>query len=348
MRTPTNGLAAAATALDKLVAQAVAEGATLTMEAQTFATPNAWKAWEQSMEQTYGHKFTLQQVPGPSMPEVAGRIVQEVAAGQQGSTDIYIGNATHFAALKTGNALVSVPWMDIAPDVDPNAVSADGTGLLYNSRLKPVLYYNTNLVPNKAEVPTTLAELANPRWKGKFATTVYASTWDRITLIWGAEYMNQYMPGIVSNVSGLLRCGDTGQLASGKFALFFACGDTASLEVLKAQGAPVDYVWFKDILFMDPQYVGVPKNSPHSAMAELFAVFLQTPGAQQIYEKDKFECSAFVKGTSCYDTYQKALTSQVKPTVFDLTYILEVGDKLDAYIQHYSTAFKEGKWTPLP
>jgi ABC-type Fe3+ transport system substrate-binding protein len=238
--------------------------------------------------------------------------------------------------------------MDIAPDVDPNAVSADGTGLLYNSRLKPVLYYNTNLVPNKAEVPTTLAELANPRWKGKFATTVYASTWDRITLIWGAEYMNQYMPGIVSNVSGLLRCGDTGQLASGKFALFFACGDTASLEVLKAQGAPVDYVWFKDILFMDPQYFGVPKNSPHSAMAELFAVFLQTPGAQQIYEKDKFECSAFVKGTSCYDTYQKALTSQVKPTVFDLTYILEVGDKLDAYIQHYSTAFKEGKWTPLP
>ena len=344
---PTIAVGGASTALNKLVADAVAEGSTLTMEAQTFATPNAWKAFEQLMERMYGRKFTLQQVPGPAMTDVARRIVQEVAADQPGSTDIFIGNATHLSWLKTGNALVSVPWREISPNVDPNAVAVDNIGLLYNSRLKPVLYYNTRLVPNKADVPTTLAELGQPRWKGKFATTVYASTWDKMTLIWGEDFMNQYMPGVVPNIAGLLRCGDSGQLASGKFALFFGCGDVATVEQLKAQGAPVDYVWFKDILVMDPQYFGVPKNSPHPAMAQLFALFMQTPEAQQIFEKDKFDCSAFVKGTSCYDTYQQALASHTRPVVFDLAYTLEVSDKLDAYLEHYSSAFRDGTWTPL-
>ena len=332
------------TALDLLIEAAEAEGATAILESPGFLVPEAYVELEALMEATYGISVDIRQIPGPSMPAVGQRIIQELSAGQSGSNDIYIGNASHIIALEDADALNTFDWLELAPWINPEAVAGkDGEAVLYNSRVKAVVAYNTDLVARE-DVPRTPEDFANANLKGLITTTPYASTWDKLALLYGKERIDAMMDTFIAeNLSALARCGEMERVASGEFPIFFACGDSSSILELKSRGAPVDFVLLDEVLMTDPQYMVVPKNSENPNTAALFIMAFQLPEAQAIYEKYTFACSHLVEGTSCQKTVAEAKESDRKFMDFNITTTRSLGTILREYQQEYAARFTEGK-----
>ena len=133
---------------------------------------------EKAFNKAYGLNLPFKFSPGPSMPQLASRIIQEGKAGQSASSDLFIGSENHVARMN----LKKLEWTKIFPHITRPMVDWDGRVLIVVSRT-PGLTYNTTMV-RAEEVPQKVEDLLNPKWKGKIASTPYAASFDRLALIW--------------------------------------------------------------------------------------------------------------------------------------------------------------------
>lgn len=252
------------------------------------------QAMERAFNKTYGLNLSFKFSPGPAMPQMASRIIQEGKAGQPATSDLFIGSENHVVRM----SLKQFDWSKSFPHITKPMVDWDGRVLIVVSRT-PGFTYNTNMV-GANEVPQKVEDLLNPKWKGKLASTPYAASFDRLALIWGEEKTTAFLQKYAKQVAGLIRCGEEERVANGEFAILAFNCDLADANDMREKGAPVNGRIFKDAGILSYWYLAVPSNSAHPNAAALLAAFLLTKEGQDILWKTEKTGSHLVEGTYMY------------------------------------------------
>src|SRR5262245_51722201 len=130
------------------------------------------------MNKKYKLNLKGQYTPGPDMQRLMLRVIQESAAGQPASTDVYLGNAQAiFDGLnaKLFTTMTYDKFIENQPKPEGKfpAISPAGTHVAFGTAVVGV-QYNSQLVRGN-DVPRRLNDILNPKWKGKIASTPYAA-----------------------------------------------------------------------------------------------------------------------------------------------------------------------------
>jgi len=268
------------------------------------------EAMEKAFNKTYGLNLQFKFTPGPAMPQFASRIIQEAMAGQAASTDLFVGSENHVARM----TLRSVEWAKIFPHISAPMTDFDNKVLIVTTRT-PGFTYNSKMVVGK-DIPQRVEDVLNPKWKGKLASTPYAASFDRLSMIWGEEKTTAFLGKFVKQVAGLIRCGEDDRIAAGEFAMLVFNCDLASPQEAKEKGGPVDGQVFRDAGILSYWYVTVPTNARNPKAATLLAAFLLSKDGQDILYKTERSSSHLVKGTPM----QKFIAEQEKRGVKFVSY----------------------------
>jgi ABC-type Fe3+ transport system substrate-binding protein len=294
----------------------------LSWSGNTLGGTEGAKEFESLFNQMYGLTIKVNFTPGPSMTEMAGKVTQEAAAGRAASTDLLLGSETHYAALLERDVMESYDYGTLSARANEGMLAPKNIGVEISSRI-PGITYNTKLVP-PADVPKRLADVLDPKWKGRIASTVNAASLDRVALVgdWTTDKMRSFALQLTQQVGGLIRCGESTRIISGEFAMLAM--DCGSYEARKqqARGAPLGHVIPEDAAHVVFWYMGVPRNSANPNLAKLFIGMVLSPEGQKIvYSQDAtdlYSLSGSQSATELADLKAKG----VSPTQIDVQFLL--------------------------
>lgn len=277
--------------IDQLIAGAKKEGVLRGQWGQaTAGGSQGFAEFLAGMNKKYGLNIKGRFTPGPDMQRIMLRIVQEAAAGQPASTDLYVGNSQALLDGTKAKVLVPMEWAKIVDrrlPSDPgfNPILPGGLGLAYGSPVVGV-EYNTNLVKGD-DIPRRLADLLKPKWKGKIASTPYAAGLREFAMpdLLGREFMINFTKKFSNQLGGLIRCGESERIISGEFVMLaLTCGGN-DVVTMQRMGAPIGHALLAEGTIIHTRYVAIPKNSQAPNAAALFAAYLLTPEGQKLMWK---------------------------------------------------------------
>ena len=238
----------------------------------------------QGMKKYFGIDVEYKFTPGGPMGEIGNKVATEFRAKQTASTDLWTGAAAQIVPLLKLDMFHKVEWHKLYPDrIKPEFVEGDGTSLRIATGL-PGITYNKQKGPEFGNV-RTMDELLEPKFKGKYGTTIYGAAFDVLLAndVWGPDKTLAYYEKFTKNMQGILNCGGDDRVASGEFlALVFDCAGGAHHQpqfrnVLDLHVVP-------EMAQRRPYYVLVPKNAAHPNLGILFGLFLSTPDGQKVQE----------------------------------------------------------------
>jgi iron(III) transport system substrate-binding protein len=218
------------------------------------------------------------------------RVIQENAAGQPGSTDVYLGNAQAiFDGLKA-NALKTMTYDKFiedkpVPEGKFNAIAPKGTHVAVATAVVGILY-NSALVKGN-DIPRRMNDVLNPKWKGKIASTPYAAGMREFATpdFLGREKMIEFTKKLSKQIGGLMRCGEAERITSGEFLmLVFDCGGN-DVNVMQRTGAPLGHTVVEEGTVLHMRYAAIPKNSRAPNAGALLINYLMSPEGQQLLWK---------------------------------------------------------------
>jgi len=289
-------------ALTKLVKAAQEEGQLNVLWGSALGGAEGVRALQAAINRTYGINVKVNYTPGPSMPQMASRTIQEVKAGRTASSDIFIGVEVTIPAMVKADVLVQVPWSDYFPDITPKMTAVGGRALQIVTLFNGVLY-NAQMIPAD-KVPKTMADIFRPEWKGKIASTPYAVGFDRIALVNGFDKVKPIVQKTAQWAGGLIRCGENERIATGEFLmLFLDCGRVEENFLVK-NGGPLGHATLDDALATSLWYFAIPKTSAHPNLSILFSGFVDSKEGQAIIDKYGHDTSHLIPGTPAYEHAQ--------------------------------------------
>jgi ABC-type Fe3+ transport system substrate-binding protein len=271
-------------ALAALVSAARQEGQlNLVWSPNSFGGSEGVQRWIEGFNKLYGLNVTARFTPGPAPDEVVSRVVQEYQSGRPSSTDVLLLGSSPLAGLLPVDMLEASDWTTWAPNVQVPELIAPGGVAVEVSMRTPGITYNTSRV-RPDELPTSLQDLLKPQYKGRIASTPYASGFDWLATsdFWGEAKTVEFTRRFADQISGLIRCGEMERIASGEFDMLAL--DCGGFEALKWQrkGAPLASAIQSDVAGITYWYMSVPKNATHPAAAKLWINYLLSPEAQAI------------------------------------------------------------------
>ena len=265
----------------------------------SFGGSEGFKEILAGMNKKYKLDLKGQYTPGPDMQRLMLRIIQENAAGQPASTDVYLGNAqAMFDGLKS-NVLKPMTYNTFIaakpkPEGKFNAIAADGTHVAIATAVVGI-QYNSDLVKG-ADIPRRMEDVLNPKWKGKIASTPYAAGLREFATpdFLGREKVIEFTKKLSKQIGGLMRCGEAERITSGEFLmLVFTCGGN-DVNVLKRIGAPLGHTVVEEGTVLHMRYAAVPKNSRSpNAGALLIDYLMSAEGQELLWKHDGFDLHLF-------------------------------------------------------
>lgn len=155
--------------------------------------------------------------------------------------------------------------------------------------LGQTIVYNKNLVP-ASELPKTLADLTNPKWKGKVtmhdytlgttSTQIWASLAGKI----GKDRVVKFLTDLEANVQprkSASTSAQTDDVARGEY-YFGIVAQVHDIVRQKAAGAPVEVLQLQDFpVMVAPSAVSLMKTAENPKAAQLFIDYLLTDEAQK-------------------------------------------------------------------
>ena len=250
---------------------------------QSFGGYKGAKMFEESFNRMYGLSVKVNFTPGPSMPDVAGKVTQELAAGQRSSTDLLLGTESHFGSLINREVLEVYDYTKLSPRITKGVVVPIGVEI---ATFVSGVTYNPNFLP-RGEAPKKLEDVLNPKWKGKIVSTPYAAQFDRISLLpqWGPERMKAFLTKFSTHVGGLMRCGESSRIVTGEFVMMVVDCGSYYVRLERARCAPLEHVILEDGATTSFFYWGVPRNAAHPNLAKLFInMAMSEEGQKAVYK----------------------------------------------------------------
>jgi iron(III) transport system substrate-binding protein len=237
--------------------------------------------YEALFNRMYGTNIKINLTPGPSEPDMAAKITQELAAGQKASSDVYLGGEANIAILLKQEVLEAHDYTRLSPRIASDIVALDRVAVEVYSSI-PAIVYNSELVPT-AQVPKTLEDVLDPRWKGRIASPPYGSPLDRVALRpeWGAERMKAFAARLAEHAGGMIRSSEESRIVSGEF-LMFVMGNTHGAREVQRKGAPIGHAIPPDGAVAGFGHLGVPRNSARPNLGKLFINVVASEEGQRV------------------------------------------------------------------
>jgi iron(III) transport system substrate-binding protein len=261
-------------AMRAVIQGAEKEGTLLITWGNILNGPDGAREMEQRVNAKFGTHLKFIYTPGPSQPEMAGRIAQEAAAGRPASTDLF------GTSMSNENAALfqTIDWRQYIPGFPEGEMRFDKRGVAYATVLWGITY-NTNLVA-KNDVPKSLKDLLKPQWQGKVGVRVTSTDTGFLALpsVLGEKGVISYYQALLAQSGGLLRCGSEERISSGEFLFFFP--DCGTGRLLAMHGAPIAQVIPSEGGAVFDWLAGIPKNAPHPNAARLYIAYLMTREGQ--------------------------------------------------------------------
>ena len=248
-----------------------------------------------AMNKRWGLNIAPKFTPGPNMQGMATKLAREMKAGQPASSDVYWGNAQAILQVSDLKLMLGLNWLKLLErpllkeeGFDP---VAPGSVALASASTLVGVTYNSDLVKGD-DIPKTLADTLNPKWKGKIASTPYAAGMREFSMpkLLGKEAMIEFTKKLSKQVGGLIRCGSTDRITSGEFVMqVMSCGDQYVNQAART-GVPLGYAVLNDATISHTRYGAVPKHSASPNAAALFVLYLHTPEGQKwMWEANGFD-----------------------------------------------------------
>ncbi|HEX6512223.1 MAG TPA: ABC transporter substrate-binding protein [Chloroflexota bacterium] len=300
---------------------------------ETIGGPEAIRQFQAGFNKLYGLNVQIQYTPGPSMPEVTSKVVQEYKAQRPASTDVLIGAEAHVLTGMQAGALVAVDWASWAANIqDPRLLAPDGVAVEF-STATPGITYNTGKISETA-APRSLQDVLKPELKGRIASTPYGGIFaDYATPeIWGEQRTLDFLRSFAPQVSGLIRAGETQRIASGEFDALAVNVDSAGATKLQLSGAPIKHVIPADAATLQFRYISVPKNAAHPNAAQLFINYLLGRDGQDVLFEHTASDQYIVPGSKVAPALRQVESAGVTLHPVDVQFLLRNdAAKLDAF-----------------
>src|SRR3990167_4164937 len=155
-------------------------------------TPEVVKALESAMNKAYGTNINIKYVAAGNYIKAAAIAVTEHRTGTAPTFDATIGYDANVIAMLNAGALESIDnWRELAPKGTPVDDKGISPAVLKNAAFKfsdnfHIMVYNSKLL-SKADVPKKLADLGDPKYKGKFAVPPFNVTLSEAMLVHDRE-----------------------------------------------------------------------------------------------------------------------------------------------------------------
>jgi len=329
-------------ALQQLIDAAKAEGGRFIADA-VIDDARGRKEAEVAMEKLFGFKVTWEAVDLMNQNQFASRLLKEIQAGRQPSTDVFNGTQSTIPRLMQGNALESVDnWQALLPRLPKEGIVSGGGALAERTRIGGFAY-NTNLVPAN-KVPRKMDDFLDPFWKGKLASTTYAAVWDRAGVRQDGTYDAEKAQRIADlltrlvkekHIVGILRCGDESRISSGEFAGLALLCSQDTVDLARRKGAPIQMAFLEETSNLTHSYLGLMKKAKYPNMAKLFMVFVQTSEGQSLLRKWEATDTSFYPENDMYKLVQSLRKKNVDPPYIDIPAYLKARDEVEKWKDVY-------------
>lgn len=207
--------------------------------------------------------------------------------------------------------------------VSPNPLT--GHSFLWSTVGKALLY-NPKIL-SKANLPRTRADLADPKYKGKLATSNFLEAWQFGILFYPKEKWLEIADKVGKNAAAVLTfAASTERILLGELALADSNEYYYWQTKMKDPNAPIGIHWFADYTQVSSVYNMVPKGSRHPAAATLFALWMTTPEAEAIWQRAVPYPNIVFGQTQISQEIKKAIHESGSPVVtwYDSPKTLEV------------------------
>lgn len=280
---PSRAQVALGRTFDEIVAGAKKEGKLVAWIVAP-RNPLTHKALIDAFNKKFGLSTELEWVPNPPITSNTRAITE--AAGGKVSVDIIGGASIEALPSVTDAKLVTAyPWSDVFGATFPVVKDLEAMVMpKYRGFALPyqVVAYGVCWNPGmiaEADVPSTFAELGDPKWKGRFAFNAFLPPLDSASYALGPDRTIALAKKIFANNPVLAR--GTPAVASAVTSGSVPVGVTVSAvaETLQRAKEPIRFKLFSDVIPVSKVYLYVPEGGPHPNTARLFAAWLAAEGS---------------------------------------------------------------------
>lgn len=297
--------AAPAGTLAQVIEGAKKEGS-VTMTMRSNVTPKSMERLEGEVNKMYGVALKIKSVPSSDMRQDLTQAILEKKMGAPLSYDLmYLGDM--FVPIgMDADIIEKVDWKPLlSKDTNPLAVSEHPKmrGALAFQAAHIGLMYNPEKVA-VGEVPKTLRDLANPKWKGRVGIYNYEQTWARWYFILGKEKVLSDLQAILKNEAVRGRYVDLqNRYLLGEIVLCL----TASNQLQEARDKGMPAAW-RNLDFADIREYAmvVRKGAKCPNAAKLVALYLASPKGAKFMLEESGAGSLFYPGNLEQDISRQA------------------------------------------
>ena len=243
------------------------------------------------------------------------KAIAETRTGVVPTYDAMEGSETHnLALMRVGGIQKIDDWESLAGGINSYVRSGkahadqlspavlNGFAFAYLTRIK-ALIYNPRLISIK-DLPRTHAELADPKYKGKWTQPPWTTHWEPGPMVFpdiGKEKWLEIVRNAGKNAGTVLPENPGVQrVLLGEYAFTPANTYYAFQAKAKDPQAPIEITYFKDYNLMTSSYYIVRKGARRPAGATLFSFWMATPEAKAIWQPAIF-VTQFMWGESELD-----------------------------------------------
>lgn len=276
------GLAQTSASLAKIVEGAKREGV-IDAVLQSSLTEKGIKAVEDAIKQKHGFHLKINYTPSRVYPRIQSQALTEHKSGVAPGFDLIVNSDNGIFALGRAGALERVDWGPLlAPGTPKGIVAFMGHGLVVNTSFVGLLYDPKRVAPEKS--PSSLKELAEPRWRGQVIGPPYPDTWLTNLMPLGREKSLSLLRDIMKNgvVVQAWPVAFT-RFAAGEYPMVALIAETF-YHLAKQRRVPAAFKPL-DVPYLAQHIIGVRSGARHPNAAKLVAAFLAGPDAVNIWQE---------------------------------------------------------------
>ncbi len=238
--------------------------------------PEAMGRLEKEIKDKYGVDLKIKFTGATKMTNDVAEAIMEQKAGAVPSYDL-LSFSNHIAVANNAGVLEQVDWKPLLSEGTNPAVVHDSPamrgGIVYDTAYFGLMYNPEKIKAD--EVPRTLADMANPRWKGKGGVETSGNSLLRWSFILGKEKVLSSLRAIMKN--GAIQ-GSAADLMNRYLIgeIWFCRLNSEFIGVARSRGMPAAWqsLDFADVTEFSSV---VRKGAAHANAAKLIALYLASP-----------------------------------------------------------------------
>ncbi|HLH25155.1 MAG TPA: extracellular solute-binding protein [Chloroflexota bacterium] len=262
---------------------------------QSAWTPEGIRALEDAVQREYGVPIKINFTPVQNYIQRVAELSSELAAGATPSFDVHQTSDANAVLMLDRDLLEPVNWAALLPTGTPPEIVKGDSRLAVVLTDHSGLMYDPTVIP-EAEVPRSLKDLGNPKWRGKVMLMQYPSAYFPWVITLGREPMLQALRAAMQN--GAVPdtyANEYTRFTAKEFPMVTTVGSytvTAQKRGAAAAFAPLDVSAGGD------HFVAVPRKAAHANAAKLVAAVLVGPEGQRIAEEYVGYSNRYYKGSA--------------------------------------------------